>query len=399
MLVEFEQLFYGRGECGYGILGESPGAKPFSKRIETLCGAVGTPNAGYGGEPFLLSVQEGEHVIMVCGQRGASDSMGRETLFFHALIAEKKGLVATNADAFTLFDQGLFIATLPDGGIEAVLKEVGEGGTGRVAPCRTSFPCLIRSHQPEPIAVRLLIGNRSNELSWATFSFQHLPNFDVQVLSPRIPVTSRANEYDVSGKLIHSASTAIGLDSTNAQGATGQEAALPRNPPIEVGAITPSVSIQPKQGLQLLLRLSLLLNAALVFGCVVLVLLLNQNRQPPVSASLDSEVAALSNIISRLEKKNHDLVADNVVLKNRIDELENQIKLHEHEKTQDLLDAEYVNKFLQDMPAYFNETQCEEVLSFWEEKRGQEGHLYHQLSEWTEFFIKHPRPERKRGNE
>ena len=100
-----EQLFYGRGERGYAILGNSPGAANFTERVDFLCGAVGTPNNDYRGAPFLLSVPEKNGVIMICGRRGMPDSMGRETLFFHALVADKAAMSDANADAASLFSQ------------------------------------------------------------------------------------------------------------------------------------------------------------------------------------------------------------------------------------------------------------------------------------------------------
>ena len=117
MTITCEQLFYGRGERGYAILGASPGAGSFAARIVALCGSVGTPGGSYGGEPFLLSVPEGDRVLMVCGRRGAPDSMGRETLFFHALVVAKTDLVAAKADAFSLFAQRAFAAKMPGGAI------------------------------------------------------------------------------------------------------------------------------------------------------------------------------------------------------------------------------------------------------------------------------------------
>lgn len=214
MRISLDQIFYGRGPRGYGVLGISPGGAPFAARVEKLCGAVGTPGSDYGGEPFLLSVPEDDHVLMICGRRGAADSMGRETLSFHALVAAKKDLSAAKADASSLFAQEAFAAKMPTGPIDALPLEVKPGRDG--SPSRpnggrivdASLPCVIRSDQAAPDAVRAVVGARTIDFSWATFAFQSLDGFDVQVLPPRIAAPRTTNEYDASGNLLRSAAQA-----------------------------------------------------------------------------------------------------------------------------------------------------------------------------------------------
>ena len=212
MTLRLEQVFYGRGECGYDVLGASPGGASLTARVEQLCGSVGTPGGGYGGEPFLLSVPEGDRVLMVCGRRGAPDSMRRETLFFHALVATKKELDAAKANAFTLFDQGAFAAKMPeDGTVEALqidCKPGRDGSTIRPPDGRAedaALPCVFRASGPAPDIVRGLIGDCANELSWATFAFRPLDGFDVHILPPRVAAPDSTNEYDANGKLVRAA--------------------------------------------------------------------------------------------------------------------------------------------------------------------------------------------------
>lgn len=220
MTLKSEQVFYGRGECGYGIIGESPGATPFRKRVEALCGAIGTPDADYGGEPFLLSVPEVGHVFMVCGRRGEPDSMGRATLFFHALIAEKDALIAANADAFSLFEKGAFAGKIPDGEVVALTMRTEvrkpapsahRGTTSSTCGSVRMQPTIFRAVSPAPNLVRPVIVGRANDIKWATFSFQPLNGFDVQVLPPRVllqatgeqgtrmPIVNRAQEKREKG--------------------------------------------------------------------------------------------------------------------------------------------------------------------------------------------------------
>ena len=257
MKLLLEQLFYGRGERGYGILGESPGAALFRKRVEMLCGAVGTPTAGYGGEPFLISAPEGDRVVMLCGRRGTPDSMKRETLFFHALVAEKSVLAAAKADAFTLFALGAFAAALPRGEISALSIDARGKESVGAASCRAQFPCFIRSGKPENDAVRSLVGMNANELTWASFAFQSIPGFDIQVLPPRSPAPSGANEYDESGKFVR-ASKAI---QSKPEGNIGEDPYARQN-------AEPPSPIQQKPSA--MLKVSLLLNIVLLALCATL---------------------------------------------------------------------------------------------------------------------------------
>lgn len=205
MKIEFEQLFYGRGDHGYGVLEASPGGQRFTARVEALCGGVGTPDGGYGGAPFLLSVPEGEWVVMVCGRRGASDSMGRGTLFFHALVAKEADLKAAGVDGFSLFAQGAFAERVPDDGTGSVRIDVQRDGESAVDCDATAFPVAIRSGRPEPEAVRSLAGGQVNALRWATYTFQQMPGFDLQVLPLRTALPPGTNEYDAEGRLVQAA--------------------------------------------------------------------------------------------------------------------------------------------------------------------------------------------------
>lgn len=262
MNIELEQVFYGRGERGYGVLGASPGGQRFAARVEALCGGVGTPDGGYGGEPFLISVPEGEWVVMVCGRRGGADSIGRGTLFFHALVGKGAELEAAGADAFSLFAQGAFAERMPEGGVERLQVDVQRGGGRAADGGATTFPAAIRSERPLAEAVRSLAGSRANALRWATCAFQPMPGFDIQVLPPRTALPRGTNEYDANGRLVRAAAGGGAAKSGVADGAgTGgtREVAMPEN--------TVSVAEKPRRGL---LALSLALNALLAVVCAVL---------------------------------------------------------------------------------------------------------------------------------
>ena len=284
MKLILEQLFYGRGERGYGVLGESPGAAPFRKRVEGICGAVGTPTNDYGGEEFLLSVPDGGRVIMVCGRRGARDSMGRDTLFFHVLVASKQDLDAAKADAFSLFAQGAFAGRLPHGETAALAIDAKKTEIGGAASCRASFPCFIRSIKPETDAVRSLVGMDVNELTWATFAFQALDGFDVQVLPLRGPAPSGASEYDESGKLI-SAAKAV---QSEPEKDLGEE-------PYARQVAEPPSSVQKKPSA--MLKVSLLLNIVLLALCAALF-----SMRKSVRPDLPSDAPVATNSVSNADE-------------------------------------------------------------------------------------------------
>ena len=208
MILNLEQVFYGCGPHGYGVLGFSPGAEGLIPRVESVCVAVGTPNSDWDGTPFLLSVPDGDRVIMVLCQRGAPDSMRRNTLFFHALIAEKHELSAAKADAFSLFDQGMFAAadvlpfkSVPSLSIKPKSCPMRPHSLGDDIPIPLRegglhFPAAIRSTGvPDPNEVREFIGRKANELAWATYAFRCMDGFSLQVLPLPASVSPYLNEY------------------------------------------------------------------------------------------------------------------------------------------------------------------------------------------------------------
>lgn len=262
MNVTLDQVFYGRGERGYAILGASSGAAGFASRVESLCGAVGTSGSEYGGDPFLLSVPGKDHVIMVCGRRGVPDAMGRATLFFHVLIGAKQELVAENADAFALFEQGVFTDRMPAGEIPLLRLDVGSV-SGKLGGRRLDvvLPCLFRSERPAPGLVRSAVGDRVNDLAWATFTFQPLPDFDVQVLPLRVLAPRTMNEYDKSGVIVRQAVVKSDVRVT-ARPDNEHRRPLPSAAPV--------TDAPPPEKSNAMLKFSLVLNLVLAAACAVL---------------------------------------------------------------------------------------------------------------------------------
>lgn len=293
MKISFEQLFYGRGERGYGIIGVSPGGRAFAPRVESLCGAVGTPGSDYGGEPFLISAPDGEHVIMLCGRRGAPDSMGRSTLFFQALVASKAEMARVKADAFSLFLQGAFADKMPTGDIDELSIDVK---TDRVSAMLSrldvSLPCVFRSEKPLQDLVCAAVGERANDLSWATFAFQSLPGFDVQVLPHRVQGLQGANEYDASGKLLRSAAAENVTQAEEKLGCGRERVTLSNYSNVS------NESLPEKSNA--MLKFSIVANLVLVAVCAVLLV---SRKSMPDSPASQTEQIVVTNFVERVVEK------------------------------------------------------------------------------------------------
>lgn len=293
MKISFEQVFYGRGERGYGILGVSPSGRTFASRVESLCGAVGTPSGDYGGEPFLISAPDGEHVIMLCGRRGAPDSMGRSTLFFQVLVAGKAELEDVKTDAFSLFLQGAFADKMPTGDIGALSIDVkADSVSTPISRLDVSLPCVFRSEKPLQDSVRAALGDRANDLSWATFTFQSLPGFDIQVLPPRVQGLQVANEYDASGKLVRSAAA------VNAPRAEEKlDCGMERGTSSHYSNVSNESSSEKSNAM---LKFSIVANLALVAVCAALLV---SRKSMSDSLASKTEQVVVTNFVERVVEK------------------------------------------------------------------------------------------------
>ena len=295
MNMSIEQIFYGRGIYGYGILGVSPGGSSFASRVEAICGMVGTPGVDYGGEPFLISVPESDHVIMVCGRRGVPDSMGRSTLFFHALVAGKAEMADANADAFSLFEQGLFADEIPAGEIAALFIDVKSADNAYPHPenfVGMTVPCVIRSDKPQFNLVRAAVGDRALELSWATLAFQPMRNFDVIVLPPRASCQRNVNEYDASGRLIRSVATR-----SRPKEVTSPSEQMKERPSSSVDQIS---SVTSKGKNSTLFVLSVVINIVLAAVCTALLAL---RRSAMDSSARPTTPIVVTNFVERVVKE------------------------------------------------------------------------------------------------
>ncbi len=299
MNITLDQAFYGRGERGYGVLGISSEITGLASRIEAFCASVGTPSGDYGGEPFLMSVPDGGRVFMFCGRRGAPDSMGRATLFFHVLVAEKDVLVAAKADAFSLFAQGAFTDKMPIGNVAALSLDAS-GSTNSVdghPPCgmntlNVTLPCMFRFGKPATELVHAAIGTRANELAWTTFAFQALPDFDVQVLPPRVQGPRTVNEYDASAHLVSRASV---VDAPQPEEPLYPDRKQEMSPPY---SSTSTASLSEKSNV--MIKLSFVANFVLIAVCAML--LVSRKSMSPSPANATDQIV-ITNFVEKVVEK------------------------------------------------------------------------------------------------
>lgn len=392
MKLRLEQLYYGSGPRGYAVLGASVGAAPFSARAESLCGGVGTPPGDWNGVPFLLSLPVGEHVLMACCRRGEPDSMGRGTLFFHVLAASRKHLEDTRTDAFSLFATGAFVDRMPGEPVETITLEVNPGRDGSVEKVSTGlgegvpFPAFLRSNEPEPAIVRTILGDQTNERTWATFAFRAMEGFDLQVIPCHVPPPMGAKECDASGRpLQHDGKPQNKAMPQSGSRGMADSRAFP-------APLSSRPSFQPKLESSAMSKLSFAVNVVLAILCAFLFVSRKQEGKQPVpspekpastvpaaeleqakteAARLSAANAALSGKIAEIEAKNRELALE-------IDRAKVEA-------------AEADDRFLESLPDYFTEEQCAAKLSKWDHDKEDQSHLFHVFYQWIQFFNNHPK--------
>ena len=106
--IRLDQVFYGSGPGGYGILATSLAETSIAQSAVNACLAVGQiPGSGLAKPVFLARVL-GDLVVMARLCNGARDSSGRNTLFIHALVGSAQEVRSAHVSTFSLEDAGVF---------------------------------------------------------------------------------------------------------------------------------------------------------------------------------------------------------------------------------------------------------------------------------------------------
>lgn len=218
--MRLDQVFYGRGKDGYALLGASVPECGLTDSVENLCRSVGTPGFEDASDncPFLLQKPLGDSVLMVCGRNGACDSMGRGTLFFHALILPRDEMEERGISAFDLYDRGLFKDELPQDDVRAV--EVGDvaprQADGRLE--RARGPVVVRCKRARNLDVARTLLDLPAGGAWATFTWNPLKNTDFQCVDAEVPLSSipaGCAVLDESGKVVREGRKEVDVPRTN----------------------------------------------------------------------------------------------------------------------------------------------------------------------------------------
>ena len=296
MQVKLEQIFYGRGQFGYGVLGASPNGKAFGEAVESLCESIGSPDAFLAWKPFLVNRRFGDYCLMCRVQPGEPDSCGRPTILYHVLIGLTSEMVAAGLDAFVLQEAGFFRKDVVEHP-ESVSVEGRSQKRLEKRPFDIQFPAVVSVSGPEHDLIRGLLGADSARRSWATFAFHPMLGFDLYALNKRASLPTDVACYDSNGKLLSA------LKSADQEGK--------RQRPIS--------NKSP------LLGMSLVINAILLVACVFLF-----SRNPSSHQQEVRSQAVVDETFRRhsddLKKSNEGLAATNAQLVAEVDRLRNELE-------------------------------------------------------------------------
>lgn len=204
--MEVEQIFYGRGDGGYTILGSSIPSCGVTDLVAELCQSVGTP--GYeraeDNQPFLLQKVCGPNVLMVCGRTGEADGIGRKTLFFHALVVRREYAKERGLCAADFYRAGKFSERCLRGKIAAVGIDDVKGAIGEASGKEFCFPAVFQCRRAANLGLIEMLARRLVDVNWATMSWSVLKGFDWYGFDASRSSTSLPEEfwvYDCEGNL------------------------------------------------------------------------------------------------------------------------------------------------------------------------------------------------------
>lgn len=296
MQVKLEQVFYGRGQFGYGVLGTSPNGKAFGEAVESLCESIGSPDAFLTWKPFLVNRRFGDYCLMCCVQPGEPDSCGRPTILYHTLIGLASEMVVAGLDAFVLQEAGFFRKDVVEHP-ESVLVEGRPQKSLPSKPFDIQFPAVVSVAGPEPDLIRGLLGADSVRRSWATFAFHPMAGFDLYALNNRASLPTDVACYDSNGKLFSV------LKSADQEGA--------RQMPVSKKSP--------------LLGISLVINVILLVACLFL-FLRNPSPHPQEVRSQAVVDETSRHQVDELKKTSEGLAATNAQLVTEVNRLRNELE-------------------------------------------------------------------------
>lgn len=182
-MITLNQAFYGRNpEKGYRMFASS--APQHNAIIERLCAAVGTPDGASTVEPFYINFIENGYRYMISCCMGDQDA-GRDTLFFHAFIGKHDDLKKSGVGIGTLIQEKFFKNKYEPGPVLPVSVEDSSYTLpwGKTSIIWNNEKLAIGSEKPELSMLSGILKNNIDDMSWASFSFKPLNDFQLYIIS------------------------------------------------------------------------------------------------------------------------------------------------------------------------------------------------------------------------
>ena len=199
--LHLDQVFYGAGPAGYGILATSFAEEALAQAAVNACLAIGlVPGSGLV-KSILLSRILGDRIVMARICNGAKDTSGRNTLFIHALVASVQEVRSARVSTFSLADAAIFCNRISDSSAKPLLVDAGHS-VGAETHETLELPAAIMTPEPDEEIMRRVVHGRENLLSWSTFAFDDMQGYDVICLSPLVSSPVGRNIYDSDLRLI-----------------------------------------------------------------------------------------------------------------------------------------------------------------------------------------------------
>lgn len=191
MMIKLEQLFWGHDGERYRLLGAS--SQTHADVAARLRDRLGTPVSEI--KPFLVSAPEGDLLIMMCGQEGTPDKIGRKTLFFHILIGDREECTRYHVNAYSLWQNGHFLSQSEYDAVKDSVEMLSVPPLSEIHAPAAELPLqegrqwIIRSNEPCNDWARLL-GSRIDDVKWASFTWNPLDDFALFVM-PKSTATTQ----------------------------------------------------------------------------------------------------------------------------------------------------------------------------------------------------------------
>ena len=203
-MIRLDQVFYGSGPAGYGILATSLAEASIAQSAVNACLAVGQiPGSGLG-KPVFLSRVLGDLIVMARLCNGARDSSGRNTLFIHALVGSAQEVRSAHVSTFSLEDAGVFCDKTSDASSRPIMVDAQDRVSPADKPSQVALdiPAAIETPDPDAALMRRIVSGKENVLSWSTFAYDDMPGYDVICLSTLASTPAGRNIYNTELKLV-----------------------------------------------------------------------------------------------------------------------------------------------------------------------------------------------------